>query len=374
MNCQICNKEVKNTTSLTQHILNNHSDVTLESYWRKYIGPADFDVKCPACKVEDRKFLTIGLGYSVTCKNRSCSAIMSSKNTVERKKKESIKVSCKCRVCGKEFESMQGLQCHLFGGNTNCHNDNVTPKNYYLSFLASSDFNITCPICKTNERTFISMIKGFSTTCKDHTCAGKYAHSCRIIPQIKISKNYKEPIICQVCNKTVEGLFGLKHHLIQAHNHPDFKTYYDTYMKKSEEGICSKCKSTTDFIDIYEGYSKICTNIECLKIIDEPIFDQDLITRICKVTNQDPKRFNLGNKIYVGDNNFFKSKNIILLDVSMGVCYEDLKKLEYIFMKDIEDSEYIKSIKESVPKYKFIFITKKNCKEEFRKFIDLIKK
>ena len=43
-------------------------------------------------------------------------------------------------------------------------------------------------------------------------------------------------------------------------HHISSRTYYDTYLKKVDEGICETCGNETKYISMTEGYRRFCCN------------------------------------------------------------------------------------------------------------------
>jgi len=80
--------------------------------------------------------------------------------------------------------------------------------------------------------------------------------------KIKIGDFYKmcenEKIICQICEREFKCYVGFVSHLRRKHKMKS-KEYYDIYMKKYDEGICSECGKETNFIKITKGYRKFCS-------------------------------------------------------------------------------------------------------------------
>lgn len=63
--------------------------------------------------------------------------------------------------------------------------------------------------------------------------------------------------ICQICKKEFKYKKGLSKHLSYTHK-IDLKEYYDSYIKKDNEGICPVCKKETNFRNFRDGYRKLC--------------------------------------------------------------------------------------------------------------------
>lgn len=68
-------------------------------------------------------------------------------------------------------------------------------------------------------------------------------------------------MICQICGKEFENGKFLSTHL-KFEEHITGKDYYDTYIKKPEEGICIVCGKPTKYINFTRGYTKTCSQ-EC---------------------------------------------------------------------------------------------------------------
>ena len=52
-------------------------------------------------------------------------------------------------------------------------------------------------------------------------------------------------IKCEVCNREFSSLQSLGLHLSSSHKEMDRKDYYDTYLKKENDGICPVCGNPT---------------------------------------------------------------------------------------------------------------------------------
>ena len=66
------------------------------------------------------------------------------------------------------------------------------------------------------------------------------------------------PVQCCICNKTFKNGKYLSAHL-KFEEHITGKDYYDTYIKKPEEGICIVCGKPTKYINFTRGYTKTCS-------------------------------------------------------------------------------------------------------------------
>lgn len=65
-------------------------------------------------------------------------------------------------------------------------------------------------------------------------------------------------MICQICGKDCDGPQGLTSHAFKTHGMTS-KDYYDRFIKKPDEGICSTCGKPTEFIKFGRGYKKHCS-------------------------------------------------------------------------------------------------------------------
>ena len=65
-------------------------------------------------------------------------------------------------------------------------------------------------------------------------------------------------IECKICSNTFNTMRGLSFHIKKEHN-IDSKQYYDIYLKKPNENICSICGKETKFHNITLGYYKRCS-------------------------------------------------------------------------------------------------------------------
>ena len=65
---------------------------------------------------------------------------------------------------------------------------------------------------------------------------------------------------CQICHEPFENLKYLQPHL-RKHSISS-REYYDKYLRKPEEGLCTVCGRETTFLSITKGYSRHCS-AEC---------------------------------------------------------------------------------------------------------------
>lgn len=62
---------------------------------------------------------------------------------------------------------------------------------------------------------------------------------------------------CEICGKEYKNRRGLMAHVRQVHD-PTTQQYYDTYLRKENEGFCLECGKPTRYHGMIHGYSKFC--------------------------------------------------------------------------------------------------------------------
>lgn len=91
-----------------------------------------------------------------------------------------------------------------------------------------------------------------------------------------MSRN-KEYLECAICKAKVKNL---GQHLYYSHKDLDVKTYYDLYIKKENEEICSTCGQLNHFQSIRKGYTKHCCP-KCAQI-DKDVRNKQAKTNLSK--------------------------------------------------------------------------------------------
>ena len=137
--CKICNKEFNSLTGLSNHIRMTHK-IGSKDYFDKYLSIENEGI-CQTCGCKT-KFLGLGRGYSKVCSNKCIS------------RKHTTGYSGKCKICNKEFSS---LEIHLNVAH------NLNSKDYYDKYMLKENENI-CLNCGS-ETKFISLNKGYTKTC-----------------------------------------------------------------------------------------------------------------------------------------------------------------------------------------------------------------
>lgn len=70
-----------------------------------------------------------------------------------------------------------------------------------------------------------------------------------------------EKLICKICKESFESYYKLSRHL--SKHKIKTKEYYDLYLKKEKEGVCTVCGKEPQFHGLKIGYSKRCS-LKCL--------------------------------------------------------------------------------------------------------------
>jgi len=87
--------------------------------------------------------------------------------------------------------------------------------------------------------------------------------------------NSRKGKTCEICKRNFNILLSLQRHFSQAHKITS-KEYYDTYLKKDDEGICY-CGEKTRYKNISIGYHEFCST-KCVSN------DKDILDRRRKLT------------------------------------------------------------------------------------------
>jgi len=65
-------------------------------------------------------------------------------------------------------------------------------------------------------------------------------------------------MMCEICNHECKNTKSLVTHIVAKHPEYSTKKYYDSYFKKTGEGICI-CGNETKYINFSNGYSPACS-------------------------------------------------------------------------------------------------------------------
>lgn len=149
--------------------------------------------------------------------------------------KNKLNFSYKCRECGADIHTNNGLSEHL----RFVHH--IQAKEYYDRYI-KEDEEGKCKYCG-KDTTFIDIRKGYHKFCTN-SCAKKWY----------AEHNEEVSIKCEECGYTIKGnnnqtlITHFNKHL-KSHNLTN-QQYYDKYLKKPGEGFCSVCGKPTTYYNI----------------------------------------------------------------------------------------------------------------------------
>lgn len=156
-------------------------------------------------------------------------------------------MSYECKICGHTDGAPVNFTRHL----KKIHH--LNNEEYYKQYLNTDENVGICKVCGKPTR-FYGFIKGFSEFC---------SVSCS---NVWLAKHAEEvELECKICHETVKSTAGtanasqkLAGHIKKAHN-MDIKPYYDTYIRKENEGKCPICGKDTEFKSLMNGYFEYCS-------------------------------------------------------------------------------------------------------------------
>lgn len=150
-----------------------------------------------------------------------------------------------CKICGRTYEDPITFTSHI----KNDHK--LGMQEYYDKFLKKEGEGI-CKICGKPTK-YNGVNKGYSEYCSKE-CSNKVS---------KVKLEYTE-FRCEICDCVLSGntattaIKSFSNHLKKEHNIYNSKLYYDTYVRKENEGKCPVCGKETTFISIGKGYERFC--------------------------------------------------------------------------------------------------------------------
>jgi very-short-patch-repair endonuclease len=209
LQCEECEREFQDYSSLGSHIGQSHRNLTIKGYYDKYLKKDQNEGICKKtdCK-KSTKFIGLTIGYNNYC-------------------------SQKCATKEKDFEKIINRT------------------------------KLICPYCGIkfyNTSNFLSHISHLDDNHKT------------IKEKIEKEKEFSKKIICKICERKFKDFRTLGIHLNQTHGdykREFVKEYYNNYLKKdSIEGICKTCGKETKFANLSYGYYKHC-NTKCSKLDPE---------------------------------------------------------------------------------------------------------
>ena len=225
-------------------------------------------------------------------------------------------MSYECKICGHRDDTPINFQRHL----KKIHN--LSNEEYYKQYLNTDPNAGLCKVCGKPTR-FYGFTKGYSQFC----CLG-----CSNTWHAQHAETVE--LECQICHEKLKSTKGasnasvkLVSHLKKVHE-IDGKTYYDTYIKKENEGICPVCGKETEFKSVTIGYLTYCS-VSCTKTAQK----QDDKSSLSKLMNARSVRellTNIANNIKEKYKNFLKNDKLVgnLEDVRSDKVEQKLVKHE----------------------------------------------
>jgi hypothetical protein len=109
-------------------------------------------------------------------------------------------------------------------------------------------------------------------------------------------------IKCEICGREFKSIRSIAQHFRNIHDISQ-KEYYDKYLKKENEGICSVCGKPARFSSIIKGYDKTC----CQKCT---VFDRYGVWNASQSEEIKQKKIDTCRKNYGVDYNFQRKETI----------------------------------------------------------------
>lgn len=283
MHCYVCGKDYTTYKGFCSHITNHHQ-ILVKEYYDKYVKEENEEI-CDACG-NTLKFINADIGYSKEC-------------THER---------FKCKICGKELETHDKYTQHIV------KKHQIATKEYYDKYI---DVNAkkTCDICGL-ELKFINLSEGYSDNCTH--------------------QNFK----CEICGRDhLKTSKALLMHLIRDHRSVSHREYYNSYLKKEDEGLCKICDKPTKFENFTLGYRDCCC-ADCTREYNTGYrnnFQTPEVIEKIKKTNIKTRNKNL--RIFEKDNNLILISKLNLKYFKRIVEYKNLEVIYYHQNKYVKKSE-----------------------------------
>lgn len=229
--CKICGELVrsrygytKGYTELSRHVEEKH-DISYQEYYNNYLKNNENDGKCIICGKSTRFSFKFNR-YKITCSN-NCAGELGRKVKNQNYSYKSIR--------------------------RNTHkNKNLIEKHVAV-----------CNICK------IEITK--DTSEKVTRAFNRHIREEHNIDPIIYTESYlynKDKVYCHICKRDIVGYSTisayklLSNHFKRYHKELTHKEYYDKYVRKDGEGVCTTCGKETGFISLRYGYKKVC-NYSC---------------------------------------------------------------------------------------------------------------
>lgn len=283
MHCYACGKDYTTYKGFCSHITNHHQ-ILVKEYYDIYVKEENEEV-CDICG-NTLKFVNADIGYSKEC-------------THER---------FKCKICGKELETHDKYTQHI------AQKHRITQKEYYDKYI-DPDVKKTCNVCGL-ELEFINLSKGYSNNCTH--------------------QNFK----CEICGRNnLKTRKALLMHLVRDHSRVSHKEYYDSYLKKENEGLCKICNEPTIFENFTLGYRKCCC-ADCTREYNTGYRNNfQTPESIEKIKKTNIKTRNKNLRIFEKDNDLILISKLNLKYFNRIVEYKNLKVIYYHQNKYVKKSE-----------------------------------
>lgn len=296
MHCYACGKDYTTYKGFCSHITNHHQ-ILVKEYYDKHVKKENEEI-CDICG-NTLKFVNANIGYSKEC-------------THER---------FKCKICGKELETHDKYTQHIIKKHV------ITQKEYYDEYV-DPDAKKTCSVCGL-ELEFINLYKGYSNNCTH--------------------QNFK----CKICGRDhLKTSKALLMHLVRDHSKVSHKEYYDSYLKKENEGFCKICNEPTIFENFTLGYRNCCC-ADCTREYNTGYRNNfQTPEAIEKIKKTSIKTRNKNLRIFEKDNDLILISNLNLKYFKRIVEYKNLKVIYYHQNKYVKKSEIsLKELKQLDKKF-----------------------
>jgi len=296
MHCYACGKDYATYKGFCSHITNHHQ-ILVKEYYDNYAKDENEEI-CNICG-NTLKFINAEVGYSKDC-------------THER---------FKCKICGKELETYDKYVQHIV------QRHRITQKEYYDKYI-NTDAKKTCDTCGL-ELKFINLSEGYNTNCTH--------------------QNFK----CTICGRDhLKTSKALLMHLIRDHSSVSHQEYYDSYLKKENEGLCKICNEHTKFENFTSGYRDCCC-ADCTREYHTGYRNNfQTPESIEKIKKTNIKTRNKNLRIFEKENDLILISKLNLKYFNRIVEYKNLEVIYYHQNKYVKKSEIsLKELKQLDKKF-----------------------
>lgn len=283
MHCYACGKDYATYKGFCSHVTHHHQ-ILVKEYYDSYVKEENEEI-CDICG-NTLKFVNAEVGYSKDC-------------THER---------FKCKICEKELETHDKYVQHII------KKHGITPKDYYDKYVNVNAKKI-CDICGL-ELKFINLSEGYSDNCTH--------------------QNFK----CEICGRDhLKTSKALLMHLIRDHRSVSHREYYNSYLKKEDEGLCKICDKPTKFENFTLGYRDCCC-ADCTREYNTGYRNNfQTPEAIEKIKKTSIKTRNKNLRIFEKDNDLILISNLNLKYFKRIAEYKNLEVIYYHQNKYVKKSE-----------------------------------